>query len=181
MADSAPSAERATVQRILEDRARALARPFRAEDPAETVELVVMELGSERYGVDAKRVREVRPLANLAPVPGTPHWWAGVVSIRGTLHPVLDLRRYLSLPEEEQAQEPKKVVLVSAAGLTVGLMVDRAPGIRRVPAAAIAPPLAGSSEAVRGAARGVTADPLTVLDVEALLSNPRLVVKEEPT
>jgi purine-binding chemotaxis protein CheW len=181
MGDSRPSAERAAVRLILEERARALARPFRPDEPADTVELVVLELGSERYGVDVERVREVRPLAKLAPVPGTPPLWAGVVSIRGSLYPVLDLRRYLSLSEEEQAEQPKKVVLVSGAALTVGLMVDEAPGVRRVPSASLGPPLAGASEALRGAVRGVTAELLTVLDVEALLSDPKLVVKEEPT
>jgi purine-binding chemotaxis protein CheW len=194
--ENRPPAASASVQRILEERARALARPSRSDDAPDTAELVVMDVGSERYGVDAERVLEVRHLAKLAPVPGTPQFWAGVVSIRGTLYPVLDLRRYLSLPGDDPAEAPKKVVLVSGAafpsalrsapgamskGSPIGLMVDEATGVRRVPAAAIDPPMAGASETLRDAVRGVTADVLTILDVDAVLSDPRLVVKETPT
>ena len=186
MGDRPSSAEPATVRRILEERARALAVPFRSDEP-DAAEILVMEVGAERYGVDTERVREVRHLAKLAPVPGIPQFWAGIVGIRGTLYPVLDLRRYLSLTTDEQAgapkkpKKPKKVVLVSGAAFTVGLMVDETAGVRRVPALSIGPPLAGVSETVREAARGVTPDVLTILDIEALLGDPRLVVKERPT
>jgi purine-binding chemotaxis protein CheW len=181
MADRAHPADDVNVQRILEERARVLASPLLSAEPADSRELVVLTLGSERYGVDAERVREVRPLTDLTPVPGTPPWWAGIVNVRGTLYPVLDLRQYLDVPQDQAGDEPKKVVLVSAAGLEAGLMVGEAPGVQRVPAAAIGPSLGGASEAVRETVRGVTEDLLAVIDVEALLSDPRLVVKEEPT
>ena len=170
-----------TTRRILEKRAQALAQPLLAEEPANTVEMVVMVLGRERYGVDTQRVREVLPLDDLAPVPGTPAFWSGIVNVRGTLYPVLDLRRYLSLPEGEAAEGPRRVVLVSGAGLTIGILADDAPEVRSVPAATIGPRPAGTPEAGREFVRGVTEDLVTVLDVDALLADSRLVVREEPT
>jgi purine-binding chemotaxis protein CheW len=181
VADRETSVDREASQRIMEERARVLARPLRAEEPADTLELVVLTLGPERYGVDSRRAREVHPLADLAPVPGTPPFWAGIVNVRGTLYPVLDLHRYLELPEVDAGERQKKVVLVSGSKLTVGLLVDDAPGIRRVPATDVGPPLGGTSEAARRIVRGVTDDLLTVLDVDALLSDPRLTLKEEPS
>lgn len=180
MAEPAGTAEEAT-RRILEERACALAGALVAEEPVDTVELVVLTVGPERYGVDADRVGEVRPLAELTPLPGTPPFWAGIVNVRGTLYPVLDLRRYFDLPAADPGDHAQKVVLVSAAGLTVGLMVEDASGVRAVPADAIRPPLGGASEAVIATVRGVTDDLLAILDVEALLPDPRLVVKEVPT
>lgn len=179
MADHADPADQ-LARRILEDRARALAGALVADEPLDTVELVVLTVGSERYGVDADRVREVRPLAELTPVPGTPPCWAGIVNVRGSLHPVLDLRWYLGLPRAD-GDRAEKVVLAAAAGLTVGLMVEDASGVRSVPADAIGPPLGGASEAVSATVRGVTDDLLAILDVEALLADPQLVVKEVPT
>jgi purine-binding chemotaxis protein CheW len=183
--ESPEPAGSATARLVLEKRARALARPLRPAEAPGAAELVVMEVGSERYGVDARRVLEVRHLTKLAPVPGAPQPWAGVVSIRGTLYPVLDLRRYLSLPAEAPSGTPErapgKVVLVQGPAFPAGLMVDEASGVQRVPAAAIGPPLVGGSDTARGAALGVTTDVLTILDVDALLSDPRLVVKETPT
>jgi purine-binding chemotaxis protein CheW len=180
MAEHAEPADR-QVRRILEERARALAGPLLAEEAVDTVDLVVLTVGPERYGVDADLVGEVRPLADLTPVPGTPPCWAGIVNVRGTLYPVLDLRRYLDLAPVETGDRQPKVVLVSAAGLTVGLLVEDASGVRPVPAEAIAPPLGGASEAVTATVRGVTDDLLAILDVETLLADPRLVVKEVPT
>lgn len=181
MADpGAAHAEPEQTRRILEQRARALARPPAAEEPAGTIEMVVLALGSERYGVDAQHVREVLVLAGLAPVPGTPAFWSGLVNVRGTLYPVLDLRRYLSLPDAPAADRPGSVVLVCGARLTIGIAVDGTPETRRVPTAAIGPALSGVPQALRAAVRGVTDDLLTVLDVEALLADPTLVVRKEP-
>jgi len=178
MPDRADPADEAT-RAILEERARALARPLLSDAPVEAVELVVLAVGAERYGVDAGKVREVRPLGELAPVPGAPPFWAGVVNVRGTLYPVLDLRRYFDLgPAGDQA---RKVVLVAGAGLAVGLVVEDASGVLRVPVDAIGPSLEGASEVVGATVRGVTDDLLAILDVEALLADPRLVVKEMPT
>jgi purine-binding chemotaxis protein CheW len=179
VADIDTSVDRAESQRIMEERARVMARPLQAEEPEDTLELVVLTLGPEAYGLDARRAREVHPLADLAPVPGTPPFWAGIVNVRGTLYPVLDLHRYLELPEAAASEGDGKVLLVSGSSLTVGLLVDDAPGIRRVAVSTVGPPLGGTSEATRRIARGITDDLLTVLDVDALLSDPRLTLKEE--
>jgi purine-binding chemotaxis protein CheW len=174
-----PHAESEHTHRILAQRAQALARPPAAEEPAGTIEIVVLALGRERYGVDAQHVREVLVLAGLAPVPGTPAFWSGLVNVRGTLYPVLDLRRYLSLPDAAAADRPRSVVLVSGERLTIGIAVDGTPDTRRVPTAAIGPALAGVPQALRAAVRGVTDDLLTILDVEAMLADPTLVVRRE--
>jgi purine-binding chemotaxis protein CheW len=165
---------------VLEQRARALARPLAAEEPEGTVDLVVVVISSERYGIDLARVREVQPLSDLTPVPGVPPWWAGVVNVRGMLYAVLDPRARLALPAGEPAGEPK-VVLVRDDRLCVGLLVDDAPAVRRVPAQEVRPPLAGTPDAVRPVVRGVTADLLTILDVEAMLRDPSLAVRHEQT
>lgn len=161
----------AAVQGVLEERARRLARPLQGDGGADTLELVVLTLGRERYGVDARRALEVHPLTAIAPVPGTPAFWAGVVNVRGTLYPVLDLRQYLGLPEVEARERVQNVVLVSGPGLIIGLLVDHAPGVLRVVASTIAPPIGGMSESVRRVVQGVTEDTLAILDVDALLSD----------
>jgi purine-binding chemotaxis protein CheW len=169
------------------------------EEPAETVDLVVLTIGPEGYGLETRFVVEVQPLAGVAWVPGLPALWAGVANIRGTLWPVLDLGYYLGLPSSREPPGPpaaarprggapgpsrpgvRKVALVADGGLTVGLLVDDALEIRRVPVELIGPPLVGPASAARRQIRGVTPDLLTVLDVAGLLADPRLAVQEEPT
>jgi purine-binding chemotaxis protein CheW len=180
-APAAPAADPAAVGRILAERARVLAMPLHTADAGNTLELVVLAVGPEQYGVDTGHVLEVVTLGGLARVPGLPPPWAGIVNVRGTLYPVLDLRRYLALPEPAQRPGSTKVALVGHAGPTVGLLVDDAVEIRRVPAAQVGPPLGGSAGAARRQVRGVTPDLLTVLDVAGLLADPRLAGWEEPT
>jgi purine-binding chemotaxis protein CheW len=179
MFDRETSVDGAGTQRILEARARALAQPLQAEDAADTVTLVVMTLGSERYGVDARRALEVQAVAGLAPVSGTPPFWAGIMNVRGTLYPVLDLHRYMELQEPGANGDAKKVVLVSGPRLTIGVLVDEVPGIRRVAAAAIGSPLGTGTEAARRIFQGVTDDLVNILDVDALLSDPKLNSEED--
>jgi purine-binding chemotaxis protein CheW len=182
MGEGAAPADHGQVRRILEQRARALARPLATEEPDGALDLVVVVLGPERYGIDIRSVREVQPLHGLTSVPGVPAWWAGVVNIRGTLYPVLDPRPRLSLPAQAEAEaEERKVVLVRNGGVYVGLLVDDAPGVSRVPAREIRPPLAGTVDADRPMVRGVTPDLLTILDVGAMLNDPSLAVQQQPS
>jgi chemotaxis signal transduction protein len=91
----------AEVQQVLEDRATALARAPTGQIEADAIELVVLQVGGERYGIDVRLVREVRPPVGLAPVPGTPEFWSGLVNLRGSLCPVLSLRRSPDCPTGE--------------------------------------------------------------------------------
>lgn len=166
------------IQRIFEERARALARPLEAESAGEMVVLVVLALGAVRYGVDIHHVQEVQPLGRLTPVPGVPPRWAGLVSLRGRLYPVLDLYRHLGLPEAKPVAVGR-IVLVSAAGLEVGLLVDDVPDVQPTSRAEIGPALTMAASAGRQFVTGVTKDLLSVLDLETLLADPALVVQED--
>ena len=165
------------VERVLEERARVLARVPAAETAANEMELVVLALGAERYGIDILQVQSIQPLAKLARVPGLPGFWAGLVNLRGRLYPVLNLRRYLALPGEPA--EGGKVVVAAGGSLDVALWVDNVLEIRRVPLHQIGAPLADAATvAQRGpGVRGVTPDLLVVLDLEVLLGDARLVIQ----
>ncbi|HEY7629747.1 MAG TPA: chemotaxis protein CheW [Thermoleophilaceae bacterium] len=162
---------------ILEERAAALARSSDDEETSgETIGMVVLVVGEERYGVDVQDVQEIEPLDKITPIPGTPAFWSGVVNLRGSMYPVLDIERYLGLPASAEVENPK-VALVSRGGLSVGLLVDEVAEIRKVRSSEIGPPVAdGLSKAE--VVRGVTPDMLSVLDLEALLADPTLVVED---
>ncbi len=180
--DPTPDPSPTTLQRILEERARALARPLTAEVPRDTVELVVLALGAERYGVSIQAVQEIHPLVELKTVPGLPRFWAGLVNLHSQLYPTLALRRYLELPEATSTATPApsgRIVLVAAAGLTVGLLVDEVLEVRRVPQAEIGPALGNTSGLRRDMISGLTSDLLIVLDLEKLLADPALVIQQE--
>jgi purine-binding chemotaxis protein CheW len=113
-------------------------------------------------------------------VPGLPGFWAGLVNLRGRLYPVLNLRRFLGLPGEAPAGGGQ-IALVLMDDMSVALWVDAVADVRQVPLDEIGPPLAEAAGEPGGArfVRGVTPGLLTVLDLEALLADPRLTVQAE--
>jgi purine-binding chemotaxis protein CheW len=171
------------VQQVLEERARALARPPDDHAAGDEVELVVLTVGVERYGIDVRQIREVRPVAGLAPVPGTPGWWSGLVNLRGSLCPVLSLRRYLRLADPDPDPDPEDdgagVLVVVTAPFTAALLVDAAAEIRRCPAADLQPAPGATGDRSQAAIKAVTGDLLQVLDPAVLLADPALVVGRE--
>jgi purine-binding chemotaxis protein CheW len=171
------------VQRALEERARALARPAADHTDGDAIELVVLAVGAERYAVDVRLVREVRPPAGLAPVPGTPSHWSGLVNLRGSLCPVLSLRRYLRVaggPAAADAQEPGALVVVTAP-FTAALLVDAAAEIRRCAPEQLRPTSGAATDRAHAAVQAVTGDLVQVLDPGVLLADPALVVGREAT
>jgi purine-binding chemotaxis protein CheW len=164
-------------QRILEERARALAQPQQTGVDRDTVELLMIRVAAERYGIGLEHLREVRPLEALTPIPHLSQIWAGLVNLRGVLYPVLDTARYLGLEAGDGGQ--RQVVLLASDSLIVGLLADEVVGLRSLQRAEIRPPLATDPVAARRLVTGVTADLLLLLDAEALLDDPRLVVEEE--
>lgn len=77
---------------------------------------------------------EIFPPAALIPVPHTRGWFVGVANLRGGLHGVVDLARFLGLPElptNEALREQSRLVAFSQTmGLNCALLVDRLAGLR---------------------------------------------------
>jgi purine-binding chemotaxis protein CheW len=96
-------------------------------------DLVVLELAGQQYALPVRQVREVLPRAALMALPGAPSGVLGVLSLRGVLLPVVDLRQRLGLPSVP-ASVGQHVVVVDLLTATVGLLVDAVTGIAAGPA-----------------------------------------------
>ncbi len=177
-ATASPSPD--VVQQILRRRALALAAPLHDGQRAtvERLDLLVFALASERYGMETAHVLEVFVLRGLTPVPCTPAFILGVVNFRGRILPVVNVRKLLNLAGQE-LPERGLVVAVEAGGMTFGICADAVSGPRQVPAHEVAPSPAAYDGDRAPFIRGVTADMVTVLDLEAVARDPRLVINEE--
>lgn len=176
-AAEAPSPEE--VHRILSARARLLATPLAAPaTTGERLDLLVIVLAEERYGVEIAHVADVVPLRELTPVPCTPSLVLGVINHRGRVLPVLDLRRLFDLAGQGIA-DGSRVVVVETVGMRFGLYSDVVKGIVPVGVDEISPPPAALGGGRQALLRGVTADMLAVLDLDALIRDPRITVNDE--
>jgi chemotaxis signal transduction protein len=169
------------IRLVLEQRAAELARPHdEAEGPGERVAMVVVAVGDERYGIGIDSVREITPYEGVTPMPATPPFWLGLVNRRGNLAPVLDLARYLGRrPEGGVPAADAQIVVITGPGATIGLMVDGVQEVRQVRPADIGPSLVEASSDRPHVHAGLTADLLAVLDVDALVADPAIIVQDQ--
>ncbi|MCP4992639.1 MAG: purine-binding chemotaxis protein CheW [Gammaproteobacteria bacterium] len=84
-------------------------------------------LGGEEYGADILKVREIRGWEDVRAIPDTPEYIKGVLDLRGTIVPIIDLRSRFNLDQVEY--NPTTVVIVfsvevEAHQATVGVVVD---------------------------------------------------------
>ncbi|MBI2311240.1 MAG: purine-binding chemotaxis protein CheW [Betaproteobacteria bacterium] len=168
-------------KRILKERARALARePERAEATGGSIEILEFRLAYENYGVESGFVQEVAPLKEFTPVPGTPPFILGIVNLRGRILSVVDLRPFFELPAKGLG-DLNKVIVLHDGNLEFGILADAVAGVRSLALAAIQPSLPTLTGIREQYLKGVTPDRLVVLDGGKLLSDPNLIVREEPT
>jgi purine-binding chemotaxis protein CheW len=80
-------------------------------------------LGKEEYGVEILKVQEIRGYSPVTPIPNTPSYIRGVMNLRGTIIPVVDLRTKLSMVEAVYNQFTV-IIVVMVGTKIVGLIVD---------------------------------------------------------
>ncbi len=109
-----------------------------AETTAPEMELLSFRLGGEEYAVMVEDVKEVLKIRDLTMVPNAPGYVLGVMSLRGTMLPVMDLCKRLGVTQASR-DEKSRILVVSPDEEDVGLMVDRVSGVLRVMPDAIKP------------------------------------------
>ncbi len=80
-------------------------------------------LGTEEYGIEILKVREIIGMMNITNVPRTPDYLKGVINLRGRVIPVIDLRLKFAMSELKHTQETCTIV-VEVNGRLIGIIVD---------------------------------------------------------
>jgi purine-binding chemotaxis protein CheW len=96
-------------------------------------------LEREDYAIDVLRVHEIRTSGAITAVPNAPAHVRGVMNLRGTIIPVVDLRTRLGMPEIE-AGRVTAIVVITVGAKIMGLIVDSVSDVIDIPPAAVQPP-----------------------------------------
>jgi purine-binding chemotaxis protein CheW len=88
-----------------------------------TREILVFVLGPDEYGVDILKVQEIRSYEKVTPIPAAPAYLKGVVNLRGTIVPVLDMRVKFGMADPRY-DAFTVVIVLKVAGRTIGIVVD---------------------------------------------------------
>lgn len=86
-------------------------------------EYLAFTLGDQEYGVDILKVQEIRGRDPIVRLPDTPDYILGVINLRGSVVPVVDLRIKFKLADVEYTATTVMIIL-TLAGQTVGIVVD---------------------------------------------------------
>ncbi len=186
--DWAASVPETTLQ-IWARRAVQLAHAPAGPEEGEWLDLVLVRLGREVYGFEARHVLDIRPVGFITLVPRVPEWVVGVTNVRGRVLSVLDLECFFNLPQGGGGFYGGLglLVLVEAEQMELALQVDDVLAVERVPANQIKEP-AGMIRGLPAAyVRGVIEAAITagteemaiILDLPALLADEGLVVDEQ--
>ena len=134
-------------------------------------EYLSFTLGNEHYGVDILKVQEIRGYDAVTRVPDAPDYIKGVINLRGTIVPVIDLRLKLRLDEARYDAFTVMIVL-NVEDRVVGIVVDSVSDVIPLNADQIRPtPEFGAAVDTRFISGIGTQDDrmLILLDIETLL------------
>ena len=138
-----------------------------------TEQLVVMRLADEDYGVSITHVREIIRMQNITSVPQAPPDVEGIINLRGSVIPVVDLRRRFGLDTSGDSSETR-IVVVDAQEQTVGLVVDAVNEVITVGASTIEPVGNLAAAAMSSDLRGIVNLPeklIILISLENLLGS----------
>jgi purine-binding chemotaxis protein CheW len=150
------------------------ASPVREERKvAEATEhLATFFLSREEYGVDVRLVQEIIRVTEITPVPRAPESIKGVINLRGRVIPVIDLKRKLGLGDVDPGRRAR-IVVVKLRDRLVGLLVDAASQVLKVPVSSIDPAPDAVVEIDADYIRGVAKLPdrlIILMDLQKILS-----------
>ena len=161
---------------ILKKRARLAAQVPEPDTPGtETRELLEFKLAAGTYYLEIRFIDDVQTLSDLTPLPGTPAFILGLMAVRGRIRCVVDLKVLLGI--ESAVTDRPKVILLADGGIEFGIAADSVETSRRIPLAAIRPPLAGPSLGSH-LVQGLVGSSGILLDAQKLIHDPNLVVNQ---
>ncbi len=88
-----------------------------------TQQFLTFALGAEEYGVEILKIQEIKGFSAITPLPNAPPYVKGVMNLRGTIVPIVDLRKKFGMPEETYTAFTV-IVVVQVQGQIMGFIVD---------------------------------------------------------
>ena len=151
-----------------------------AHAAAQVREYLTFTLGREEYGVDILKVQEIRGYEKPTAIANAPAFIKGVVNLRGTIVPIVDLRIKFNLGEAQYDQFTV-VIILNVAGRVVGMVVDGVSDVVSLTADQMrpAPDFASSFDTQYITGLGTVEERMLILvDIEKLMSADDMALME---
>ena len=157
---------------ILRARAERIANSQSEIQQGDTVSALVIQAGGETYGLPMESLVAVYTNHTIIPVPCVPAYVAGIANVRGEIMPVFDLAALLKVASADKKQT---LIVASSQENSVAFCVETVGEARAVQLSALQPVPPMLNEAYLS---GISADGMAMLNVEAIINDPALVVDD---
>ncbi len=91
----------------------------------ETTQYIVIQIGTEQFGIDIKYVDNIVRMQHITRVPKVAEYLKGVINLRGEVIPVMSLRLKMELPEVPDSKTTRIIILKLEQHGTIGIIVDQ--------------------------------------------------------
>jgi len=136
-------------------------------------EYLTFKLGNEEYGIDILKVQEIRGYDQVTPIANSPSFLKGVINLRGTIVPIIDMRIKFGVSKAEYDQFTV-VIILNIAHRVVGIVVDSVSDVTPLSADQVrpTPELSGAVDTsyIDGLA-SLSERMLILLDIEKLMTS----------
>jgi purine-binding chemotaxis protein CheW len=105
---------------------------------SDVLKVIVFRVGKEEYCITTDQVLSIERVQSINHVPKMSSHIKGVINLRDSVIPIVDLRTYL-LEKEVEDNEENRIVIVQVDGIKIGLFVDEATDVIDIPTDKIEP------------------------------------------
>jgi len=103
------------------------------------IQIVGFRIGRETFGLPIAMVREIVRVPEITSVPNAPEYIEGVINLRGRIIPVVDLRKRFG-EKVVEASKKNRIVVVELETRAIGLIVNSASEVLKIPPSEIEAP-----------------------------------------
>lgn len=146
-------------------------------------EYLTFALGKEEYGIDILKVQEIRGWEQPTTIANSPEFIKGVINLRGTIVPIVDMRVKFNLREAEYSALTV-VIILNVANRVVGMVVDAVSDVLTLTEEQVrpAPQFGGALDTQHIVGLGTIEDRMLILmDIERLMCSHDMALMDQNT
>lgn len=111
-----------------------------SEPETDQIQLVGFTIGKEHFGVDILSVQEIIRSVRITAVPNSPDFIEGVINLRGSIIPVIDLRKRLNLQLDGDRKKDIWILIIDVENRVTGFIVDSVTKVLKIQSGSVEPP-----------------------------------------
>ena len=85
---------------------------------------IILRFDSEQYGIDISYIDNIVRLQSITRVPHTQPYFLGIINLRGEIVPVMSMRKKFELPDKENTNLTRILIIKVEGNAKIGILVD---------------------------------------------------------